>query len=1010
MVSIREKVSLAGIVEVDGEPYRLTRNPETDEPLFNASLETDKAETQQEFREHAGFGPDGLGGSLPLSEGQMHYAEGCDPSERGLLKAGLLYEGMGLSLPGPVTKLVVALPSTGGGGTTDTNPTGSLGAANDAAWTNPTNITAEDGSVASVTLDSGETAGELKAAAWGFALSDDPTGYTVQVKTRYTGDAGVGSTMTAQLQNQSGALVGPTVTKPIPDTLEYISFPFAANGLSAANVNDADFGVRLTADFLAAGGAGAGTQTKLTAGTVAAVASANPDWTNPANAGTVDSVYAVTAVLNGTSTGATNRSPDNLDLTNWSFAVPTGVTPDELAIAVTGYVTKSGFIGISYQVQLQAQLIIGGTPTGNTVTLGTISSTAPQTVSNGGSLASVWGVSLSEAQLENANFGVRLTVTSTGQAAVIFSLDGAAITVDYTGSATPGSGTVEVDHVTMTVETGGSGPASGDVLLYAASENTLTKVSLNTVGGLPSVTLQNTKTFTHGDDGSPPSITDVIVLKDGDNPGNAAGLVGFGGEAQLQQIDDMPATGADTYGTLEATDKAYAGVFGFSMNAEGVERLVWKSTGTDGQSGGHFARIQNAPVEVTDNDYTHFDTWNPITPLFVGDFGTTIHRIEEFQTGIAVSKPEGVYQFNDQGNSYFLYGLRATRATENGNDLLAWGTGLLIGTARDLARLPEDQGVTWGISRLISNQSEVQGFPTAFAAYGDDIFLAYYDGVDSHILRATMRTTARVPHPLVFYPEKRVENYRVNSLAVFADAQGSVWFAYPGLKEGSSTLSDIYYTLRAPDPVKRYAASGSLETTIQGTTDVASKIERVIAYTRNVGAGLGRWRISVSMDYADYEVIGDWIETEGRSEQVPSGIDDEGHLYRFRYEFENDVPSNCPTLVGVADTPGEPGGVAIEGKRLEEPAFRFEFLTTIKDEDRGPVGQLLPGSVATRANFLFDRSRTYVTLAADEWPFETVPLTVFIESVTMAMGEKDIPDTRDLKLRVKGRAKAGVRG
>lgn len=197
---------------------------------------------------------------------------------------------------------------------------------------------------------------------------------------------------------------------------------------------------------------------------------------------------------------------------------------------------------------------------------------------------------------------------------------------------------------------------------------------------------------------------------------------------------------------------------------------------------------------------------------------------------------------------------------------------------------------------------------------------------------------------------------------------------------------------------------------MQGTTDVSSKIERAILYAENVGASLARWRISISVDSGDYEVIGDWVETEGKTELRPSAITDQGDLYRFKYEFENDVPSNCPALIGIADQPGEAGGVAIEGKRLEQPAFRFEAVIEIEEGQLGSSLERITGSVSDRANFLFDRARDYVDLTIPEYPHDTVPLEVFLESITMAEGEKDPPDFRGLKLRVKGRAKVGVRG
>lgn len=130
-----------------------------------------------------------------------------------------------------------------GTGTSVTRSTGT-------AWTNPGNITANDGTTASITGGSAGSA-YLVASNFGFTI---PTGSVIQgVTVKF--DAAESSTgtesVTAQLQDAGAALIGTTLAQTVSGTtLTVYTYGGTANlwgtgtSLTPAVVNDPDFGVR----------------------------------------------------------------------------------------------------------------------------------------------------------------------------------------------------------------------------------------------------------------------------------------------------------------------------------------------------------------------------------------------------------------------------------------------------------------------------------------------------------------------------------------------------------------------------------------------------------------------------------------------------------------------------------------------------------------------------------------------------------------------------------------------
>jgi len=320
---------------------------------------------------------------------------------------------------------------------------------------------------------------------------------------------------------------------------------------------------------------------------------------------------------------------------------------------------------------------------GTTKLVGIFQSNGADATLSAGDMSDLWGGSWAPADWNAETSGVEIqiqngAVPGYGQS-ISSMLDGVTLTIYYEDAA-GATWTVDVNHVQMVVHT-----ITGSArFLYAASGNQLTKLSFASNTGEPVVTLQSVQSFTHGPTNAAPSISDIVVVKDGRVP-NPAILIGFGKDAPIQQITSIAASGADTYQTISGTP-AYAGQFATALGANNTDALVWKSLGVSGEATGAFARINSSTITNAAKDYTNLQNWTPRsdtqTPYQVGDYDSDITALAEYQRSLVAAKPNGVYAFDQNVNAYLIFSTQAYKHPDNGRRLLAWQDALLIPTAR----------------------------------------------------------------------------------------------------------------------------------------------------------------------------------------------------------------------------------------------------------------------------------------------------------------------------------------
>ncbi|MFA6171959.1 MAG: DNRLRE domain-containing protein [Patescibacteria group bacterium] len=141
-------------------------------------------------------------------------------------------------------------------------------------------------------------------------------------------------------------------------------------------------------------------------------------WATPANAGASDDTYTTNGIL------SSNRS-DYLDCTNLSSPVPTNATI--VGIKVEVEIKSNVDTGA---IDVTAQLIKTGTAQGSNLAAGTTITTTESYITYGGA-SSMWGLTLTPADVNASNFGFRWQGRPTG-AGRTFSIDHVRITVYYT--------------------------------------------------------------------------------------------------------------------------------------------------------------------------------------------------------------------------------------------------------------------------------------------------------------------------------------------------------------------------------------------------------------------------------------------------------------------------------------------------------------------------------------------------------------------------------------------------
>ena len=149
------------------------------------------------------------------------------------------------------------------------------------------------------------------------------------------------------------------------------------------------------------------------------------EWTNPGNAASSNDSYATAAV---TPTQETNF----LKCVGFGFSIPAGATINGVLAEVEG---KCGNANGAFFSSSRQRLVKAGTLSGTGATASALFGTTDAYVSIGSS-STLWGTTLTAADVNNANFGVAVRITDNGFTQTI-SVDHIRITVYYTEAGTP---------------------------------------------------------------------------------------------------------------------------------------------------------------------------------------------------------------------------------------------------------------------------------------------------------------------------------------------------------------------------------------------------------------------------------------------------------------------------------------------------------------------------------------------------------------------------------------------
>lgn len=150
----------------------------------------------------------------------------------------------------------------------------------------------------------------------------------------------------------------------------------------------------------------------------------NPAWGVPGNAAASDNVRTTATLLSGTS-----PTSDYLDLTNFGFSIPSGATINGVTVAIERSVSFA-----SNSQDETVQLIKGGTAQGtNKADTATNWPTTEASVNYGG-VADLWALSLTDADVNASNFGVRIAAKTTSASSTA-QIDFVTITITYTAAA-----------------------------------------------------------------------------------------------------------------------------------------------------------------------------------------------------------------------------------------------------------------------------------------------------------------------------------------------------------------------------------------------------------------------------------------------------------------------------------------------------------------------------------------------------------------------------------------------
>ncbi len=185
----------------------------------------------------------------------------------------------------------------------------------------------------------------------------------------------------------------------------------------------------------------------------------NVDWTNPGFLNADDTNYATAVMTSG-------QSSDFLRAVNYGFSIPPGAVINGITVSI---MRQSNSVNSSRSVQdLTVNLLKNGTIAGNNYAATSVLWPITMTAANYGGNTDLWGAGWTATDINNANFGVQISVNSPF-AARTASVDYITITVTYTPAPT-------VSSFTVTSACTGSTPS---IVITGNHFNTATNVSFN---------------------------------------------------------------------------------------------------------------------------------------------------------------------------------------------------------------------------------------------------------------------------------------------------------------------------------------------------------------------------------------------------------------------------------------------------------------------------------------------------------------------------------------------------
>ena len=604
-------------------------------------------------------------------------------------------------------------------------------------------------------------------------------------------------------------------------------------------------------------------------------------WASPSNAASSNDTYTTIT------TSGTNQTSHYLKLTNFGFAIPTGESVLGVIVRVEGKCSAG-------QVKINARIVIGGTTQTGTTRSEVFGAQSDIYLYFGGHNDIFGQASISEAQGEASTFGVSI----------------------YTSENDTSGAVISIDHVTITIIYGSN---TDQKLLYAGSGAVMTKMDYQCSGTTVTWNTRETKTFSHA---TAPVITDIKRIKE-NSPGDAKMLIGFGASAPLAQINGITPASTDTYQT-QSTDPAYAGKFALAPADDPTTTAVWKSTGSDEQNAGAFSRLQYATRSRWPRDLTNQGSWLPDTPHapFVGDPGSDINAMSEWQTDLAVAKAEGLYAWGRNGSTNYL-SFREYRSELNGRGLVVWHQSLFCQTIDDVKDYAQGD-LPVGLSALLSNLSPIQGRPTALAAFGKYLFAMYYDGTDSYLVKFTKGRGGSNPYSI--HGMTKIASYQSQVMQVIVDENDVSLLVYAA-PSATPSKHDLRYCVLSPIQSRLYADGGTFFSKFVGSMEKRTTIQSVSAYGVGLDAN-NTWQAAVSVDGGAFANVGAALNTNGlTTRDATAGT--VGTLIQFRWTVDRNTTADQPRLRGI---PGENGisGFVVKGLRMEA-IDRFEVNIDLAD-------------------------------------------------------------------------------